>query len=244
MEKGTELELKSLINSVKELKEAYYSPDDEDSKKIKEYIIEAIEDYNDTKKKILKMINENPDIITGTCYGIKPNGCDDTGYNFNQMYVCAEYKEFHHHLEIIYSNVSGHYNSWVGKREFYDTSKKIATDIRFDNGLFSSMYHEAPHEDLNGSLVNDHTDNSNRHFFTYGKYKKSYAFNRENITKFKFQKETLVRWKERADITRKVTKLLVEYFKDVINYRLNTYKNHLNNFSNCAASKYQKVDFD
>ena len=205
MEKGTELELKSLINSVKELKGAYENPDNEETKKIKEYIIASIEDYNDTKKKIIDLINKNPEIFHD---GLK-------------------YSEYGH---------------WLNLK--YDGGKVI--DIMFENKVFDTYYsNSAPHKELDRSLVYDHSDCCRQYcFMKKGDNSKSYEYNRKNITETKFDMNTLVNLQIRADKTRKVTKLLIQYFKDSLNYQLDTYKKNLNKFSAGALSKYQKVDFD
>ncbi len=216
---------------------------DEEVKKIREFSISAVNDFDDTAEKILGIINKNKDIFYIIPYyagdvSVNDGGVEkkvheivvhrQTEYNivgFVQNLSCSCCKE----LKITWKvggtlTVKG-FQSYGISADGVDNA--VATSIEVDDCIYSGEYHSF-HNDLISSTFHVHSEMKN--------------YTEENLKKYNWSIDGWTDIMEMAKKTRLRTESLVSWFKENLQNRIDEKTKKLNKLSSMAESAvYKKV---
>ena len=248
MTKAEHINLTNLMDNVRKIEKATVEDNNRDEiERIRQYCIDAVNDYNETSAKICELINNNRDLypnpyIKGSYQGFvdgKHYSLSSCDYGFGHfVFNTGSFHLFYCDGCSMYVNVGGiegtkKRTGYCGAFEDHDLNTKNwkAESVSIDNTAYNS----------NMPWYNDLIMDS---FYVNGDNRKRLPYSVDNLRKYKWDISGWTALKAKADKTKKRTEALVSFFKKSLEKRIKESTDKLNSLTESSqASVYVKVQF-
>lgn len=242
MNKTDIVDIMNLLDGAMNMKKTYEATIEDTKKKveaIRQFAIDALEDYNDVCHNLTDMLNhyralyETPCIYPDTSLFENCYGCFNhlnKGYTYTDGIFYLNNKDCSRSIGVFCNNIVGHMtpNGYSGENRVESYKDWVATNVSIADDTVSKMCKD--------DLITG--------FFTVKDSNKKEHYTTESLKKYNWSLEGWLEIKRRAELTRKRTKEIVRLFKESIVYRTEIIKKDTNHLEKEAVvSTYVKVTF-